>query len=138
MSTFEGQALLVKLGDGADPEVFSHVCGINSTGISFTTNTNETPVFDCNDIDAPAVIEKIVSSKSHEISGSGLVDTESIATWMDFYDSGTAKNCVITIPNVGDYKGLFICTSLNLTAPKKDLSTIDITLSGTGKFEKVV
>jgi hypothetical protein len=74
----EGEKLLIQIGDGGGPEVFSHPCLINtSRGIAFTTNVTETEVRDCVTPSAPAKIVRKAKSIDFTITGAGKVDKNS-------------------------------------------------------------
>jgi len=87
---FGTQALL--LGDGATSESFSAPCGI--TNLTKTTNVNiaETQVPDCADVDALMQIVLDEVSRNHQISFSGLLTTEALATWDAWDRAGGSKN----------------------------------------------
>ena len=61
-------SFLIKLGDGASPEVFAAPCGLTTKGFNQTANVQETSVPDCADPDAPAYIERAVDTISSEIT----------------------------------------------------------------------
>lgn len=91
-----GEQLLVKIGDGGTPEVFTHPCLINTTrGIKFTTNTTDTEVADCADQSKPAKIVRKAKSVDFSVDGAGKVDAPSVQAFLDWWQSGLPKNVVI-------------------------------------------
>jgi hypothetical protein len=70
-----GEQLLIQIGDGADPENFTHSCLINTTrDITFKTNLTETEVADCADQSQPAKIVRKAKSIDFTVSGAGKTD----------------------------------------------------------------
>src|SRR5262245_47849218 len=95
--TAPGTKLIIKLGDGGAPEVFTKPCGITTTGINFTKNTNDTNVPDCDDPEAPSWLQRGVVSMQAEVSGNGTLAMENLDDWQDFLDSTTSRNAQIWI-----------------------------------------
>src|SRR5690606_33512417 len=46
--------MLIQVGDGADPEVFSAPCGLTTRGLNFSAETSDTTVPDCDDPSLPS------------------------------------------------------------------------------------
>lgn len=79
-----GVKLLIKVGDGATPEVFETYCSINAErGITFTAGTNDQDIPDCQDPDAIAWVVREKTNLSASITGSGVLDTGDV---QDFFD----------------------------------------------------
>jgi predicted secreted protein len=95
----------VFLGNGATPEVFTSPCGLTSASLALTKDTNSTVVPDCTDPDAAAWVERDVVSLSAAISGSGVLATESLATWEAAFISTSPVNArvQVDVPTVGGY-----------------------------------
>ena len=89
--TSRSSQMLIKLGDGAGPEVFTAPCGLNTKGINFTKEMNDTPVPDCDDPDAPTWVERAVTSMSAAISGEGILSMGDLDTWIDFNESTISR-----------------------------------------------
>jgi hypothetical protein len=88
---------LVKLGNGASPEVFSDPCGLTTRGFTRTAALNDTNVPDCSDPDAPSWLGPDVVSYSAQISGAGVVAEESYSTWEDWWNAGETRNVQISL-----------------------------------------
>jgi hypothetical protein len=134
-TTFSFGKFLLKVGDGASPEVFSAPCGLTAKAFNQTNTTVESIVPDCDDPDAPANVERGITSKSRDISGTALLTSESFQTWQDFYDSDYSKNVRVYPMGAsgGYYQGKFILATFNIAAPAiGQKSTGDITLQSDG------
>lgn len=133
-STLKFSGFLVQLGDGASPEVYASPCGLNSRSFNRTAATNDTNVPDCDDPDAPTDVERDVVSLSREISGSGVMATESFTVWQAWYDSADPRTCRVYPKGLtgGYYEGDFILSSFNLAATLGEKVNIDVTLQSDG------
>lgn len=134
-TTVTGAKLLIQIGDGADPEVFAAPCGLNTKGINFGKETNDVTVPDCSDPEAPAWVERIATSLSAGVSGSGLLAQEALATWRGFFLDTDGKNCRIKIDGAGwgHWAGNFICTTFNVTGEDGDKIQVEIELQSNGE-----
>lgn len=139
VKTINGQKLLIKVGDGASPEVFAPDCLINTErGIQFSSETNESIVPDCLDPDAPAWKELNVDGLSAAITGSGMLHTTSIPDWDAWFRSGAAKNIRVELADValadggGYWEGAFYLTGWEVGGDRKQKSTSSITLASSG------
>lgn len=98
----EGEKLLIQIGDGGAPEVFTHPCLINTTrGIKFTTNVTETEVADCADQSLPAKIVRKAKSIDFTVDGAGKMDKASLFAYITWWTSGAAKNAKIVQNETG-------------------------------------
>lgn len=140
-STF-GQFVL-KVGDGATPEVFTVMCGLTSKGFDITNNTSSTMVPDCEDEDLPSYEEQDVKSQMASVKGSGIFTVEGQKDLLDWVFNGTKKN-VRLYPGkaeTGDveyYMGPAICKSLGLSVAKGDKVTQSIDLVFSSKPTAVI
>jgi hypothetical protein len=91
-----GEQLLIQIGDGADPETFTHSCLINtSRDITFKTNMTETEVANCSDQTQPAKIVRKAKSIDFTVSGAGKTDATSLFALIQWWNSAAPKNCKI-------------------------------------------
>lgn len=134
-TTFSFGKFLLMLGDGNSPEVFGQPCGLTAKAFNQTNTTVESIVPDCDDPDAPADVERGITSKSRDISGSAILNAESFPTWQAFYDADASQNVRIYPmgPTGGYYAGKFVLATFNIAAPAiGQKSTGDITLQSDG------
>ncbi|MET3602034.1 phage tail tube protein [Martelella mangrovi] len=113
--------LLIKLGDGADPEVFAQPCGMTSKSLTFSKNTGETLVVDCDDEDQVTWLERNAESLSASVSGDGVLAASSIQPWWAAFASTEAINCELSIQySTGTMKwtGPFHVTSFEISGEK--------------------
>jgi predicted secreted protein len=129
-----GTKLLILVGDGAVPEVFGQPCGLVSRGVAFTASTNSTLIPDCDDPELPAWEAKDVNSISCQVTGNGVMATESFNVWNDWFQSALARNCQIHLDGngLGYWEGQFILTNLRYGGQRGQKVRLDITLDNTG------
>ena len=136
-TTLKGSKFLIQLGDGADPEVFTAPCALNTKGIALSGQANEFEVDDCDDPDAPTWIERVMRSLSGEVTGEGTLAMESWNTWNAWFTSGLEKNIRVKLDETGANNGGYfsmsaVLSSLALTAQQRGLAQISVTLQSNG------
>lgn len=129
-----GTKLLILVGDGATPEVFSQPCGLTTRGIDFSASTNTTLIPDCDDPEAPAWEAKDVNALSASVTGNGVMAVESFNTWNGWFQAAEARNCQIKLDDaaLGYWSGQFILTGLKYGGQRGQKVTVDITMANTG------
>jgi predicted secreted protein len=139
VKTMNGTQLLVQIGDGATPtEAFVADCLINTQrGISFSAETNEFIIPDCDNPDDPAWKEVTKDGLSATISGAGMLHTASVETMFQWFTSKNTKNVRVRInvsgANGGGYwAGAFHCTEFEVTGERNAKADCSITLVSNG------
>lgn len=134
--TFSGSMMLILVGDGASPEVFSAPCGLTTKGLNQTAETAESVVPDCDDPAAPAWTESEVVALSWGASGSGIQADEAVQVWEEWFASGLPRNVRIEMykgANAGrKYSGAALLTDFNRTGERGQRVQVEVTLKGTG------
>lgn len=141
--TFGKFALLI--GDGNSPEVFTALCGLTARSINRTAAVEETMVPDCADEDAPASVERSVSSTSYSLSGSGVAAKENLRRLLDIFNSGASNHYRLVqfdgdtpdidtdVNAVGYEEGFFVMTSFNEKGERGKKVEFDIELQSDGE-----
>lgn len=124
-----GVKLKLKLGDDASPEVFSIICGITTTNVSFDKAVNDVDLPDCADDDAISWLGREPQNRSVTITGDGVLDTTKLTTWRNWYDSDTAKNVqlwvdVASASGGGYWSGAFHLQSFQLGGQRGQKITV--------------
>ena len=130
-TTLKYSQFLVLIGDGASPQTFGDPCGLTSRGFNRTAETNDTNTPDCDDPDAPSWLERDVVSLSGEMSGSGVVATESIDTWDEWFESGESRDVRVELAT-RVWEGRAKLTGLNITAERGQRVNIEVTIVSDG------
>jgi predicted secreted protein len=130
---------LIKMGDGAIPEVFTTVCGLQDATVNRTVNTQDRFVRDC--AKPGEVPERRVKAtgRQTDISGTGLTN----ATEVDRVEAalGVVKNYKIeayqddgtdTSTLLGTWAGPFMLSAANNTIPRESNAAFELTLVSDG------
>lgn len=105
-----GEELLIQIEDPDTPGTFVHSCLINAArGVSFTSNLTETEVADCAVPANAAKIVRKVKSVDFQVTGDGKVDKTSVLEYLQWQQSGLARNAKI-VQNVSGANGGFTGT----------------------------
>lgn len=98
----KGVTLVLKVGDGASPEVFTALCSINSErGITFTSTLNDTVIPDCTDPEAIATIARDKTDYSASFTGAGILDVGDELVMFNWLKSTDSKNCKVIVAGAG-------------------------------------
>lgn len=135
-----GEKLLIKIGDGGSPEVFTHSCLINTTrDVAFKSNISETEVADCADQSLPAKIIRKVKSIDFTVTGAGKTDAGSVYAFLQWWQSAASKN--VTIDQdlsgaAGGFSGVgpMILVDFKLTGVRGDYQDFTATFGPSGPF----
>jgi hypothetical protein len=93
-----GVLLLIAIGDGGSPEVFTAYCTVNAArSIKGDTATNDFNIPDCDNPDALGWLAREKVSISYTLSGAGILNTPDVAVFADFLADPTSRNCQITV-----------------------------------------
>lgn len=136
---YTGEKLAIQIGNGADPEVFAHDCLINTErGVSYNSQTSESYLPDCDDLDLPAARSLEVTGLSTTITGSGVMHSSSWKSFFEWWQSGTSKNVKVYENGVsvadggGSEVASYKLTSLERSGSHKEAVTVSITLESDG------
>lgn len=133
-----GVKLLLKVGDGAEPEVFATFCSINAErGITFTAATNDQEIVDCENPDAIAWMVREKSNLSASITGSGVLDTGDVQEFYDWLTGDASRNVkvVVDVPSADGgvvFTGAFHLTEFTITGNRGEKMQASISLSSDG------
>lgn len=134
-----GVKLLLKVGNGASPEVFTAFCTVNAArGISFTAAMREFNIPDCADPDEIAWVAREAESLSVNVTGAGILDTGDTEDFYDWWVSGESKNCqiVVDVPSADGgviFEGLFKLPEWSITGDRGAKQEASLTLASDGE-----
>lgn len=134
-----GVKLVLKVGDGASPEVFTALCTINAErGISFDGTFRDEVIPDCADPDLMAWVAREAESLSVGVTGGGMSAKEDVNTLWTWWSSGESKNVQIilddaTAANVITFEGAFKLTNFDLSGNRGEKVASTLTLASDGE-----
>jgi predicted secreted protein len=135
-----GEQLLIQLGNGATPEVFTATCTINTTRtLDITAIASVTELADCVTPSNPAITYRQIKSYDLKFSGSGIADAPSILAIIQWLQSGAQKNVKIILNRTGANGGFtitlpMVMTSFQIAGTRGDMQTFTGTFEGAGAF----
>ncbi len=131
MSGQKGRDVLIKIGDGAGPEVFTTIAGIRAKTISLNART----VDGTSGESAEAWRELIAGAgvKSASVSGAGVFkDAASDAMLRETFFAQAARSFQLVIPSFGTLAGPFLVESLDYAGDHDGEAAFAITLASAG------
>lgn len=134
-----GEQLLILVGNGATPEVFTALCTINTTRtLDIAAKASDTEIADCVTPSNPAYHVRQIQSVDMKFSGAGILDAPSFqAVLLPWALSGAVKNCKVqqnrTSPNGGYTISVpMVVTALQDTGARGDQQTFSGTFEMAG------
>lgn len=129
-----GRALLVKISDGASPEVFANLCGLNSKTLTINNSMIDVTTPDCTTPEGALWTESLGGLKSVSVSGDGFFEDSTTETRMNTVAmlADAKTNFQIIVPSFGTYAGAFYIESLEFGGETEGGVTYSLTLSSTG------
>lgn len=133
----------IEAGNGATPEVFTILCGIETASVNQTVNTTDRFRRDCA---KPAEIPTRsvrVNSRQWDVTGSGVINTDEFDRFNDLL--GVSANYRLVFgkrvqgdttgqgEQLGTYTGPAVMTAANINMGEDD-GTAEITLAGEGEL----
>ncbi len=131
MSAQKGKDLLIKIGNGADPEIFTTVAGLRATTLAFNAQA-----IDVTNADSAEQWRELLAGggvKSASISGSGVFkDAASDAALRTAFFAQAVPNWTVVIPSFGTVTGPFKLTSLSYEGPYDGELKLALSLASAG------
>lgn len=140
-TTIKFGKMRVYLGDGESPEVFAAPCGFTEKSFTRSKSLNETQIPDCDDPDAPVVVSRDVASIDWAVTGQGVMASEAVVTWDEFYNSASSRNVRIEFVwpaplGTITYTGLAHLESFEIGATVGNRVTVNISLAADGALTR--
>ena len=134
--------LLILIGDGALPEVFGFPCGASTRQATFSKNTEDQALMDCDQpLDVPATVTRSGTSTDTELSIEGKVAKQYWSAWRQWNDATGAdevKNIRILLDEpAADGGGYWqlkaLLTNFQIGATDSGNVTFSATIMGAGQ-----
>jgi TP901-1 family phage major tail protein len=129
-----GRALLVKIGDGASPEVFSNLCGLNSKALTINNSSIDVTTPDCSTPGGALWTETLNGLKNVTVTGDGFFEDSASESRMNTVAMAADNSCnfTVTVPAFGTYAGAFRIASLEFGGETEGGVTYSLSLESTG------
>jgi hypothetical protein len=135
----EPDFVVIKMGDGAGPEVFAITCGIQDVNVAHDVATSDRAVRDCAKPGEVPNLKRKASSKGMTITATGFIDRAQLVLnhaalgkvknyKAEYYtDDGTDAGVLY-----GTYAGAFMMTNLKQGVPRDGQASVEFTLASHG------
>jgi TP901-1 family phage major tail protein len=131
MSGQKGRDVLIKIGDGEEPEAFVTVAGIRAKTISLNARA-----VDGTSGESPEAWRELIAGagvKSASVSGAGVFkDAASDALIQQAFFSQAVKQFQLVIPDFGALEGPFLIEALDYSGDHDGEAAFAITLASAG------
>jgi TP901-1 family phage major tail protein len=131
MSGQKGRDVLIKIGDGEEPEAFVTVAGIRAKTISLNARS-----VDGTSGESPEAWRELIAGaglKSASVSGAGVFkDAASDALIQQAFFSQSASTFQVIIPGFGSLTGPFLVEALDYSGDHDGEAAFAITLASAG------
>jgi len=132
MAAQKGKDILLKIGDGASPEVFATVAGLRARTISLSARG-----VDATDSDSPGRWRELLAgagTRQVAISSAGIFrDAGSDAAIREVFFSQAARAWQVIVPDFGVLAGPFLVASLEYAGDHEGEATYALSLASAGE-----
>lgn len=138
----KGTYVTILMGNGATPEVFVPLCGLSTRSLTAQINGNDEFVKDCADPEDVPVRAFLPTGKQWDVSGSGVIDRNSIKSIIDA--QGYTKNYRFMFGEPandqvysGYWAGPGVLTNVSFGGNDDAFATVELTVVSDGLWEFV-
>jgi hypothetical protein len=132
-----GQQLVIQVGNGAQPEVFTMPSLINSSrGLSISTAVESDELIDLADQSAPAEMVRRVKSTDIKVDGAGMVHKPDVIKYLQWAKSGLPRNVKVT-DGTWTLTGPMVLTSFQISGERLKSAESQMTLEQAGEMTLV-
>ncbi|AGB71031.1 MULTISPECIES: phage tail tube protein [Rhizobium] len=111
-----GRLLLIKIGDGADPEVFTNLCGLKTRSFNMSANEVDTTIPSCTNPGGPVQKTSRPGIANRTFTGSGnFVSSAASDVFMNHVRASEAFNAQVIVPGDGTYQGSWMVTDFSFS-----------------------
>ena len=133
MAAQAGKDILIKIGEGSDPETFVPVAGLRAKSISLNART-----VDITNADSPGQWRELIAGagvRSASVTGSGLfVDAQSDELTRSVFFDQALRNWQLVIPGFGVLQGPFLVSALEYSGRHDGEALYSISLASAGEL----
>jgi predicted secreted protein len=131
-----GRTLLIKVGDGADPEIFSYVCGLKDRSFDLSANSVDTTKPSCTDPGGPVQKTGRPGIVSRTFQGSGtFVSSAAMKSFMVHVINATVFNAQVTVPGLGTFEGPFFVANFQASGDMENDMQFSATFEAAAPLE---
>lgn len=138
MAAQRGKDILLKIGDGGEPQTFTTVAGLRARTLSLNART-----IDATDSDSAGRWRELLAGagvRQAAVSGAGVFrDAASDALMREVFFSQEARSWRLVVPDFGVLEGPFLIAALEYAGDHEGEATWAVTLASAGEvaFEAI-
>lgn len=111
-----GRLLLIKIGDGNSPEVFTNLCGLKTRTFNMSATEIDTTIPSCTNPGAPVQKTSRPGISNRTFSGTGnFVAGADMDAFMDHVRATEQFNAQVVVPGDGTYEGAWMVTDFTFS-----------------------
>lgn len=139
-TTFVGSSVAIFLEDAAQPGKFIRPCGLTNHSVSFSKNTQDVLVPDCDDPELPAWVARGVESLDFSAQGSGILAAEAVDAWWAAFNTTESINARIYVGKADDtvngryWEGKVHVTAFEVTGDRGTKANTNISVVSDGEL----
>lgn len=131
-----GRLLLIKIGNGATPEVFSALCGIQTRSFNMSANEVDTTIPDCENPENTPQRTVEPGIKSRTFNGSGkYVKSANTTAFMQHVINSTKFPAQVVVPGLGEFEGDWMVSDFELSGEQEGNLDFSATFAAAGPLE---
>lgn len=133
MAAQAGKDMLLKIGDGADPQGFTTIAGLRAKTISLNART-----IDATHADSPGRWRELIAGagvRSASVSGAGIfVDSAADEAARSVFFEQARRDWQLIIPDFGVIEGAFLVTALEYSGRHDGEAAYSLSLASAGQL----
>lgn len=131
-----GRTLLIKVGDGADPEIFLPVCGLKDRSFDISANSVDTTKPSCTNPGGKVQKTGRPGITSRTFQGSGtFVSSVVMKAFMGKVINTEIFNSQVVVPGLGTFEGPFFVSSFQASGDMENDLQFSATFEAAGELE---
>ncbi|TPJ86958.1 MULTISPECIES: phage tail tube protein [unclassified Mesorhizobium] len=131
-----GRLLLLQIGNGASPELFNNLCGVQTRSFNMSANDVDTTIPDCENPGDTPQKTGVPGIKNRTFTGSGkFVAGADQTAFMQHVIDATVFNAKVIVPGLGTFTGSWYVTDFTLNGEQEGTMGFDATFMAAGPLE---
>ncbi len=123
-----GRTLLIKIGDGATPEVFTNLCGIKTRSFTMSSDRVDTTTPSCTNPGDKVVQTSRPGVQSVSFTGAGKVVSGATTTkFREYVRNNEPFNAQVVVPGDGTYEAQWTVTNFELSGDETNTMEFNAT-----------
>lgn len=131
-----GRLLLIKIGDGASPETFTNLCGLQTRSFNMSANDVDTTIPDCDNPEDTPQKTGVPGIKNRTFTGSGkYVAGANSAAFIAHVVAAETFNAEVVVPGLGSFTGAWYVTDFTFSGEQEGNMDFSATFNAGGPLE---